>query len=378
MIAISQPQLLGREREYVLDCLDKVQLSGGEYVRKFEEAFAKFCGVKHAVATSSGTTALHLALKVSGIGPGQRVIVPGITYVATANAVAYCGAEPVFCDVLSGTWNIDPEKVGLLLRSSSRITAIIPVHLYGVPANLTALREVISLSSRRISLVEDAAEAHGAKHRGTRVGGLGDVGVFSFYGNKILTCGEGGMLTTNSEALATELRFYRGQAMSLTRRYWHTAIGYNYRMTNIQAAMGLAQLESYDEHARRRRQVMNWYRQEFARHEILYMMQECEEYNERADWMCAVTIPANVSRNDVMVQLEKQEIETRPVFPLISEMPPYFYGPRPQLPVAARTSRLGINLPTHGALGEEDVRYVVGSLVDSLKMYGLHARLETA
>ena len=375
MIAISQPLLLGREREYLNDCLDKVQLSSGVYVLRFEEEFAKFCNVRYAVATSSGTTALHLALKALGVRSGHQVIVPGITYVATANAVRYCGAEPLFCDVDAKTWNLDPECVNQMVRSSSRIAAIVPVHLYGVPADMTLIRE---LAPRDISIVEDAAEAHGAEHRGKRVGGLGDIGVFSFYGNKILTCGEGGMLTTNSESVAAELRFYRGQAMSTTRRYWHTAIGYNYRMTNMQAALGLAQLESYDEHARLRRQVMDWYRDAFVTEKFNVILQGCDERDNRADWMCAVTIPTNFSRNEVMRELMDRGVETRPVFPLISEMPPYFKHPRPLLSVSARTSRLGINLPTHGALTEDDVRFVVRSLKECIAPERLHSRMETA
>lgn len=352
-IPVAAPMLIGREREYVLECLDREELSwAGAYVERFERAFADFCGVRHAVACCNGTAALHLALLALGVGPGDRVVVPALTYVATANAVRYCGAEPLFCDVDVETWCLDPRDLARLLvrHAGERIVAVIPVHLYGVPADMAAIAAVAGPAG--LAVVEDAAEAHGAMSDGAVVGGLGRLGTFSFFGNKILTCGEGGAVTTNDATLADRLRLYRGQGVDPARRYWHRIVGYNYRLTNVQAALALAQLESYQEHAARRALVMHQYEEALGR----YRVQGATRGASRAHWMFAVLVPPGVDRDWVMADMALRGVETRPVFPAVTDLPPY---EQVTPPVSATLARRGIVLPTHGRLTPDDVAYVV-------------------
>ena len=259
-IAVAAPTLNGNEKRYVLECLETTWISSiGRFITEFERGFARFCGVEHAIAVSNGTNALHLALVALGVTSGDEVIVPSLTYVATANAVTYCGAKPVLVDCDPRTLNIDPAAIAGKITAHTK--GIIPVHLYGHPADMDP---IISVAREHgLFVLEDAAEAHGAEYKGRRVGGLGNCAAFSFFGNKIMTTGEGGMVTTNDSALAAKLRLYRGQGLDPGRRYWHPVIGYNYRMTNIAAALGLAQLEQVDElmvpeHGSLTGTVQNW------------------------------------------------------------------------------------------------------------------------
>lgn len=361
-IPVSSPVFLGREREYVLDCLHKVQLTNGSYVHLFEEAFADFCGVKHAVSCVNGTAALHLAMIAHDVRPGDHVLMPALTYVATANAVAYCGGVPVFCDVDPNTWCIDPEDVrktlDRLARRRIRPVGIIAVHLYGSVADMMALRSITD--EHRMWLVEDAAEAHGATYEDRRVGGLGNMTTFSFYGNKIITTGEGGMVTTDNEDVAAVLRTYRGQGVDPNRRYWHDVVGYNYRMANIPAAIGLAQLEKFELHQSMRMVVF----QEYVK--LLnpsYITQGSLPESQSANWMMTVLVPKGVNRDAVMKRMEMLGVETRPVFYVMTSLPPY-QGIIP--PIAGDISDRGINLPTYATLTPPDIRYVVESFERSL------------
>ncbi len=255
-ISVAHPLLEGNEKKYVLDCLDTNWISSvGKYIAEFEKSFAAFCGVKHAISANNGTTALHLALVAMGLEPGDEVIIPTVTYIATANAVRYCGAAPVLADVCADTMNIDPSQVERLITPRTR--GIIPVHLYGHPADMKALKSIAGRHG--LWLLEDAAEAHGAEVDGQRVGGIGQCATFSFFGNKIVTTGEGGMVTTNDDALAVRLRQFRGQGVDPERRYWFPVVGYNYRMTNIQAAIGLAQMETIDKSLADRQSIATQY-----------------------------------------------------------------------------------------------------------------------
>jgi len=251
-IFVASPALHGRELDYVTEAVESTWISShGRFIDAFEREFADFCQTKHAITTNNGTTALHLALVGLGIGPGDEVLVPTVTYIATANAVTYCGATPVLVDVLPGTLNIDPEAARAAITERTR--AIIPVHLYGEAADMDA---VTSLAFEHgLYVVEDAAEAHGARFEGRPVGGFGHAGMFSFFGNKIITTGEGGMIVTNDDEYAARIRLYRGQGMDPTRRYWFPVVGYNYRMTNVQAAIGLAQFERVEAALARRAEV---------------------------------------------------------------------------------------------------------------------------
>ena len=238
-IPVAAPSLEGNEKKYVMDCLESTWISStGEYVDRFEGAFAEFCGVKHAVSCSNGTTALHLTLLALGVGPGDEVIVPTLTFVATANSVVYCGGRPVFVDVQADTWNIDPALIEA--KITSRTKGIIVVHLFGLSVDMDP---VLSLARRRgLFVIEDAAQAHGAEYKKKRVGSLADVATFSFFGNKIITTGEGGMVVTDDASIANKVELLKNHGMDPNRRYWHPIIGYNYRMTNVAAAIGLAQI----------------------------------------------------------------------------------------------------------------------------------------
>ena len=363
-IFVAEPMLAGNERAYVLDCLDSTWISSaGKYIERFEQAFADYCGTRHAIATNNGTTALHLALVVLGLKPGDEVIIPTVTYIATANAVRYCGATPVLCDVLEGTMNLDPAKIEELITPRTR--GIIPVHLYGHPAAMTEVNQVAG--KHGLWILEDAAEAHGAEVDGRRVGGLGTMATFSFFGNKIITTGEGGMITTDDDELAKALRLYRGQGMDPQRRYWFPVIGYNYRMTNIQAAIGLAQMEQIGEALSDRQQVADWYNELLAPLANELVLPRPESWARQVFWMYNIFLrEGDAERRDaVMAHLDAQGIETRPVFYPMHVLPPYREDSR--YPVADLWAQRGINLPTHRRLRKDQIERIAAALRDALQ-----------
>ena len=363
-IPVAQPKLAGNERKYVLDCIDTNWISSvGRYIGAFEEAFARFCGVKHAIATNNGTTALHMALVAMNVQPGDEVIVPTVTYIATANAVKYCGATPVLVDVEPNTMNIDPADIVRKIGPKTR--GIIPVHLYGHPADMTAVNELAA--QHGLWVVEDAAEAHGATVRGRRVGGLGNCATFSFFGNKIITTGEGGMVTTDDDDLADHLRLLRGQGMDPERRYWFPLVGYNYRMTNIQAALGLAQMETIDAALLDRQKIAQWYNESLAVIEDKIIRPMKHNWAEPVVWMYNIFLRSgDGQRRDVVMQkLEKMGIESRPVFYPMHVMPPYFETS--SYPVADMWAARGINLPTYQELTRDDVKRVAEALRETLE-----------
>lgn len=362
-IPVAQPRLAGNERKYVLDCLDTSWISSnGKYIVEFERTFAEFCGVRHAIATNNGTTALHLALVALGVAPGDEVIVPTVTYIATANAVRYCGATPVLVDVCADTMNIDPAAIEA--RITPRTRGIIPVHLYGHPADMDAINEIAH--RHKLWVVEDAAEAHGADVRGRRVGGLGTCATFSFFGNKIVTTGEGGMITTDDDELAAKLRLHRGQGMDPQRRYWFPVVGYNYRMTNIQAAIGLAQMEVVDEALAGRDQLAQWYDDALAGLADKLVLPKPHAWAHQVYWMYNIFLREGdeARRNDVMAALDAAGIETRPVFYPMHVMPPY--REEASYPVADLWAQRGINLPTHLDVTREDVSRIAKALAAAL------------
>ncbi|MGD2178648.1 MAG: DegT/DnrJ/EryC1/StrS family aminotransferase [Anaerolineae bacterium] len=255
VIPLSEPALDGNELDYISDCVLSGWVSSkGPYVQRFESAMADFVALKHAVAVSSGTHALHLALLALGVGPGDEVILPALSYVASANAVVYTGARPVFVDVDDATWNLDLDQVERQVTPRTRV--VMPVHLYGHPVRMDVLMAIAD--EHGLWVLEDACEAHGAEVEGRRVGGIGHIGCFSFYGNKLLTTGEGGMLTTDADELAATARLLRNQAC-VGESYWHSRVGFSYRLTNLQAAVGLAQLERVDRFIEARRSVGQLY-----------------------------------------------------------------------------------------------------------------------
>jgi perosamine synthetase len=362
-IAVAMPTLDGRERAYVLECLESGWISShGRFIADFEAAFAAYCGVKHAVACNNGTTALHLALVALGLKPGDEVIVPTLTYIASANTVRYCGATPVFVDSDPVTFNLDPAQVEA--RITPRTRAIMPVHLYGHPADMDPINAIAR--ERGLLVVEDAAEAVGAAYKGRRTGGLGDCAAFSFFGNKIITTGEGGMVTTDDDALAERLRLYRSQGMDPARRYWFPVIGFNYRMTNIAAAIGLAQLERVDAHLAARRRVAAGYDRRLAGRPDL-VRPTTASWATHVFWMYTVlTPPGGPTRDEVIARLDREGIETRPAFHPLHRLPPYRDLPGGPYPQAEDIGARGLNLPTHGQLTEDDLDRVSIALLRAL------------
>jgi perosamine synthetase len=352
--------LTGREAEYTRECIETGWISSiGRFVSLFEERFAEFCGVEYALSCNNGTSALHLALVGLGIEAGDEVIVPTLTYIATANAVRYCNATPVFVDSEACTMNLDPAQVEK--RITARTRAIIVVHLYGHPADMDPLQAIAERHG--IPIIEDAAEAHGAEHRGRRVGGIGEIGTFSFFGNKIITTGEGGMITTRNRQLADRMRLFKGQGMQPDRRYWFPVVGYNYRMTNVAAAIGLAQLEAVEQHLETRRRIAAWYREHLRCLEPWIVLPGEQPWARHAFWLYTVLLrpPLSDRRDECGEALARCGIETRPVFYPMHVMPPY-QEPHGTYPVAEYLGSAGLSLPSHGFLTENDVAYIAGCL----------------
>ncbi|MDI6892269.1 MAG: DegT/DnrJ/EryC1/StrS family aminotransferase [Actinomycetota bacterium] len=357
-IPVAEPYLGGNELKYVSDCIESGWISSvGEYVIRFENDFSKFCGTKYAVATSNGTVAIHLALEVLEVGEGDEVIVPTFTFASTAFAVSYTGARPVFVDSEPATWNIDPQRIEE--KITPRTKAIIPVHLYGHPVDMDPLLQLAR--KHNLYVIEDAAEAHGAEYKGRRVGSLSDVGCFSFYGNKIITTGEGGMLTTDSEEILEKARLLRDVAMSPEKRYWHSRIGFNYRMTNLQAAVGVAQLERIEELIQRKREIAEIYASLLRDLPGVTLPPEAS-WAKNVYWMYSVLIEDDFGpkRDKVMTGLRERGVDSRPFFYPLHTLPPYNGGEK--FPVAEKIARKGINLPSGVTLTKEEIGRVIEAL----------------
>lgn len=354
-INVAQPLLMGNEKKYVNECLDSGWIASGRFIGEFEKQFADYCGVSHAICCSNGTSALYAALLGLGVGPGDEILIPALTYVATANAVHYCGAKPVLVDSEPITMNLDPALMEY--KITCRTKGIIAVHLYGHPVDM---QPVVDVAARReLFVLEDAAEAHGAEYRGRRAGSLGAASMFSFYGNKIITTGEGGMVTTSDSKLAERVRLIAGQGVDPNRRYWFPIVGHNFRMTNLQAALGLAQLEQIELHLAKRRKVADWYRTHLAGLEEMLTLPHEASWAKHSFWMYTVLLSEDhpLSRDRFMEELDRSGIETRPVFYPMHLMPPYRERTG-GYPVAESLSRRGVNLPTHGMLTEDDIVHI--------------------
>jgi len=351
-IPVYQPSLTGNERKYVNECLESTWISSkGKFIGQFETAFAGYLGMRHAATVTNGTVALHLALVTLGIGPGDEVIVPTLTYIASVNAIAYTGATPVFVDSERQSWQMDPEDVRR--KITSRTKAILVVHLYGHPCDMAALCAIAK--EHNLLLVEDCAESFGALYEGRHTGTFGAIAAFSFFGNKTITTGEGGMVVTNDEALHERALHFKGQGLAKNREYWHDVVGYNYRMTNICAAIGVAQLEQAADFLARKRQIAEWYRAELKETPVEF---HPEAANVRHTyWMCSVLLPRAEDREPVRKALLDEGIETRPLFYPIHSMPMYA-TPSQHYPVAEDLARRGINLPSYPGLTEENVKSI--------------------
>lgn len=368
-IPVYQPDLGPAEERNVGEALKQRAISGlfGEYLSQFETGFASYCGCAHGVGTTSGTTALHLATLALDIGPGDEVLVSTLTNMATFFAVLYQGATPVPIDIEEHTWNLDPSL--LEAHVTPKTKAILVVHLFGHPVDMDPVLDV----ARRHGLfvVEDCAEAHGATYKGRKVGGLGDVGCFSFYANKILTTGEGGMITTNDAKLADRARSLKSLGFGVRNKFMHATVGYNYRMTNLQAAIGCAQLERIDAILERKRRIAALYNSALNGLPLLQCPVE-EPYARNVYWMYHVGLRGHTAarRDDVMRQLNEMGVETREGF-IPANLQEIFQtggwttpGACPKANAAAYST---FYLPSHPTLTDDEVGYVATSLCDVLR-----------
>jgi perosamine synthetase len=349
---LDAPNLGELEKQKLIDCVDSTYVSTvGPFVNEFEERFSRFLGIESAVSVQSGTAALHMALVELGIGPGDEVILPALTFVASANPVLYVGASPVFVDVDPLTWTLDLQKVGQAITEKTK--AIIPVHLYGNPCDMDALMDLAKKNN--LSIIEDATESLGAKWKSQYTGTMGDFGCFSFNGNKFITTGGGGMVVARDPQKAKHIRFLVNQAREASKGYFHEELGYNYRMTNLEAALGLAQMERLEEFLEQKKAFAEIYRDILSDLPFIRFQEELP-YGESSWWLPSMIIEAKeISIDDFQMQLKEAGIPTRRLFgPLVDY--PYFrkYLKHNEYPVARNLYQKGINLPASTLNSKED------------------------
>jgi perosamine synthetase len=362
-IPVAAPDLSGNELKYVSECIKTEWISSnGRFVPLFESKFAKFVDKKFGISTSNGTTALHLALLSVGVGQGDEVIIPDLTFVATANAVLYTGAKPIFIDSERASWCMDPGKIEKNI--TKRTKAIIPVHLYGHPANMFEIMEIAC--KHNLIVIEDAAEAHGALVGNRNVGSFGVVNVFSFFGNKTITTGEGGMLVTDDEGIMKRAKLLRDGGRDRTKNaYFHTVLGYNYAMTNLQAAVGVAQLERIDEFISKKRKIASQYKKLFKNSPVDFSP-ELKGFKSNY-WMSSIVLrnSVKITRDEMILRLQKRGIETRPFFVPMHNIP--YMKTNLDMPVAEGLAQNGINLPSGTKMSLDDVGYVAEKVIELLK-----------
>jgi perosamine synthetase len=359
-IPVAAADMSGNELKYVSEAISSSWISStGPYVTRFEQEFAAACGTKAAVAVCNGTVALHLALLTIGVRPGDEVLIPSLTYVATANSVRYVGAEPVFVDVDENTWCIDPTRLEQAI--TRRTKGIIAVHLYGHPADMDAINHIAAVHG--LWVIEDAAEAHFATYKSRPVGGLAQMATFSFYGNKLITCGEGGAITLNDPALELRMRTLRGQGMDPQRRYYFPITGYNFRLTNVASAILCAQMERRHNIVGRRREIFDKYTKLLSGVSGI-SFQPIAHWAQPALWLFCITVDESEygqSRDELATLLASENIDTRPFFVPLHTLPPFREESRirnEHLPVTDRLAATGMNLPTYNGLLDSDIERI--------------------
>lgn len=350
------PSLSGNEKKYVNECLDTSWISSkGRFVSEFEREFAKFIGIKHATAVCNGTVAIHLAGAALGLQPNDEVICPSFTYIASANPFEQLGCKVVFCESLRTTWQMDPEDVERRITPATK--AIVAVHLYGHPCDMDAICAIAK--KYNMFVIEDCAEAIGTRYKGKHVGSFGDIACFSFFGNKTITCGEGGMVVCNNDELYERARHLKAQGVVPWKEYWHDVSAYNYRMTNIQAAIGLAQLEQVEDFLEAKQKIKKWYEEELAGLPLLFHQPVGDV--SHSYWMISVLVESAECRQKLREHLKEQGIETRPTFPCAHMMP--MYNRRfMTLPHAEYLSSRGMNLPSHPQLTRENIKEICSAI----------------
>lgn len=365
-IPVAEPLIGEEELKLVSEAVKSGWVSSkGKFIEEFENKFAKYIGAKYAIATSSGTSALHLALVALGIGHKDEVIIPTLTFASVANTVIYTGAKPVFIDSHPNYWCINPEKIEDKISKKTRV--IIPVHLYGHPCDMDAIMKIAK--NHDLYVIEDCAEAHGAEYKGKKVGSFGDIACFSFYGNKIITTGEGGMCLTNDEGLAEKIRILRDHGMSPEKKYWHEVVGFNYRMTNPQAALGVAQLEKIDIFVRKKREIAETYNSLLRDIKGVTLPPEMP-WAKNVYWLYSILVDENsygINRDKLEEKLAQNGVETRKFFYPMHIMPPYKkYASNQRFLVAETLSLTGINLPSSVKLRKEEI-YEVACLIGDFR-----------
>lgn len=360
-IPIYQPSLDGNEKKYVNECIDTNWISSkGEFIKKFEDGFCKYIGSKYATSVCNGTVALHLALVTLGIGYGDEVIVPSFTYIASVSTISHAGATPIFVDSLQSTWQMDPASVRKKITPKTK--AIMVVHLYGHPCEMDELVKIAKEND--LFIIEDCAEAFGSKYKEQHVGTFGDISTFSFYGNKTITTGEGGMVVTNDETLYDRAYHLRMHGLAKYREYWHDVLGYNYRMTNICAALGLAQLEKADEKIKKKRALAEKYNKLLGGLPITPHKETENVFH--TFWMYSILTETSELREELREHLKENGIETRPTFYPVHTMPMYSKNFQ-KLPVAESLGWRGINLPSWPDLNDEELNFIAEKIKEFFK-----------
>lgn len=361
MIPVNQPLIAKNALRYVSDCIKSGWISSaGSYINRFEEAFAAFIGVKYAITTTNGTTALHLALATLGIGPGDEVILPDHTMFACASAICYTGAKPVVVDVDRDTWNMDVTKIEKKITKRTKV--IMPVHIYGHPVDMDP---VLNLAKKyHIRVVEDAAESHGALYKNKMVGSFGNINAFSFYANKIVTTGEGGMVVTNDTKLAARARMLKDLAHSAKRRFLHEEIAYNYRLTNLQAALGLAQLQEVKRFIEKKLWMANLYNQLLSDLKGITLPPH-KPWARNVYWMYAILIEDSfgITRDELQRKLKEKGVDTRTFFIPLHRQPALkklglYQGTEKEYPVSNEISERGMYLPSGLAITKRQIEMV--------------------
>lgn len=368
MIPVNEPRIGSREIEYVMECLQTGWISSeGRFIQAFERSWADYCGMKFGVAVSNGTTALELAVACLDLQPGDEVILPTFTIISCAQAITYGGGMPVLVDSDPRTWCMDVAQIEA--KITPRTKAILPVHIYGHPVDMGPLQAIAR--RHNLAIIEDAAEAHGGEYRGARCGSLGDISCFSFYANKIVTTGEGGMVLTNDETYAARLQSLRNLCFQKERRFYHTALGHNYRMTNIQAALGLAQVEKIEESIQHKRWMGQEYGARLSQFKELQLPVE-EAWAKNVYWMYGMVLDTSTGMTaaDFAKRLASRGIMTRPFFLGIHEQPVYLSRGLfvdEHYPVAEHIARQGLYLPSGLSLTVEQLEEVCRVVGEELK-----------
>jgi len=364
MIPVAKPSFSSLEKKYLMQAIDSGWISSkGKFIEEFEQKFARKYG-GFATTTSNGTTALHLALVALGIGPGDEVIVPSFTFIASVNVVCHVGAKPVLVDIEKKTWNIDPAKIEAAI--TKRTKAIIVVHIYGQPAQMGKILKIAK--KHNLKIIEDCAEAQGAKANNQYVGTIGDIGCFSFFGNKIMTSGEGGLCQTKSKKLHDLMSLYKSHGMDVKKRYSHPVIGFNFRMTNLQAAVALGQLEQVDSFIKKRDKIRaqyDKYLSDLFKSKTIEQMPNLGPDRPVCWFYCILTTPRD--RDKLMAYLEKKGVETRPFFIPVHLQGAYKKLRHPKLSVSEEIGSRGINLPTFVSLKDSEIKLICNEIHNYFK-----------